>query len=70
MKIMSQYIGSTGYYMVTLHNSATKKIKPRRVHRLLATNFMPNPKNKPHLNHKDGVLEMECQSLMKIRYWK
>lgn len=51
---MSQYIGSTGYYMVTLHNKEANKIKPRRVHRLLCQTFKPNPLNMPEVNHKDG----------------
>lgn len=51
---MSQYIGSTGYYMVTLRNKEANKIKPRRVHRLLCQTFKPNPLNMPEVNHKDG----------------
>jgi len=48
----SWYIGSTGYYMVTL--SKNNKQNPKRVHRLIAEMFIPNPYNKPHVNHKDG----------------
>lgn len=40
--------------MVTLHNNVTKKVKPRRVHRLLAEAFIPNLNQLPHINHKDG----------------
>jgi hypothetical protein len=48
----SWYIGSTGYYMVSL--SKNRKTVPQRVHRLIAINFIPNPENKPHVNHLDG----------------
>lgn len=51
-KIKSQYVGSTGYYMVTF--SINNKSKPVRVHRLLALEFILNPDNKPCVNHKDG----------------
>lgn len=51
-KIKSQYVGSTGYYMVSF--STKNKSKPFRVHRLLAMCFVPNPHNKPHINHIDG----------------
>jgi hypothetical protein len=41
--------------MVTLHNKVTKLVKPRRVHRLLAFAYIPNPKQLPHINHKNGI---------------
>ena len=51
-KIKSQYIGGTGYYMVSF--SYNNKSKPQRVHRLLAKTFILNPNNLPEINHKDG----------------
>ena len=51
-KIKSQYIGSTGYYMVSF--SYGNKSNPHRVHRLLAFCFIPNPSKLPHINHIDG----------------
>ena len=51
-KILSQYIGSTGYYMITIKKDG--KYKPQRVHRLIAKEFIPNPYNKPNVNHIDG----------------
>lgn len=41
-----------GYTLVTLTESG--KHKACRVHRLVAEAFIPNLKNKPQVNHKDG----------------
>jgi hypothetical protein len=51
-KIKSQYIGSTGYYMVSF--SYNNKSKPQRVHRLLASTFLKNIHNAKFINHIDG----------------
>lgn len=50
--IKSQYVSSTGYYMITI--SKNNKSKPYRVHRLLANNFIENPENLKEVNHIDG----------------
>ncbi len=39
-----------GYYSVGLSNIKTKSF---RVHQLVAKEFLPNPENKPQVNHKD-----------------
>jgi predicted XRE-type DNA-binding protein len=52
-KLKSTFVGSTGYYMVHL-NDKNGNSKLRRVHRLLAKTFIPNPENKKYVNHKDG----------------
>lgn len=41
-----------GYYQVTLSKEA--KSRTLRVHRLVALAFIPNPDNKPYINHIDG----------------
>lgn len=41
-----------GYLCVDLHNNG--KRKRFYVHRLVADAFIPNPENKPYINHKDG----------------
>ena len=41
-----------GYLHVGL--TINKKVKQMRVHRLVAEAFIPNPENKPYVNHIDG----------------
>jgi hypothetical protein len=43
-----------GYGYVNLYDRKEKKHKTFRFHRLIATIFIPNPKNKLTVNHKDG----------------
>lgn len=43
----------TGYNMVFLSENGHPKIY--QVHRLIAAAFIPNPENKPCINHKNGV---------------
>ena len=50
-KIMSLVIMPTGYYKVNLVKN--NRWKTFRVHRLVATSFLENPKNKNNVNHKD-----------------
>lgn len=48
--ILSKVLGKRGYYVVSLGRRAQNKT----VHRLVALAFIPNPKNKPCINHIDG----------------
>lgn len=45
---------SVGYHIFSLRCSGAKKKDVRR-HTLLAKAFIPNPENKPFINHKNGV---------------
>lgn len=46
-------IDSNGYRILQLIRY--NKRRTIRLHRLLALHFIPNPENKPEVNHKDGI---------------
>ena len=51
-KILSPYTDSNGYPTVRLYRAGGSSAK--RVHRLVAEAFIPNPLNLHDINHKDG----------------
>lgn len=55
--IMKPYI-QNGYAHVTLQ--INKKSKRFNIHRLVAIAFIPNPENKPYVNHIDGDKTNNC----------
>lgn len=52
-RIRVLHLERCGYVRVSLSKNA--KCKFVLVHRLVAQAFLPNPKNKPYINHLDGV---------------
>ena len=51
MKEIKQYKGSNGYLCFSASNKSKKKVLS--IHRLVAKSFIPNPYNKPQVNHID-----------------
>lgn len=52
IKKLKPFVSKNGYKIATLTNNG--KTYRKLVHRLVAETFVPNPKNKPEVNHIDG----------------
>jgi len=53
-KILKQYIDG-GYLCVNLYKDAKSNLKRKKVHRLIAIQYIPNPNKKDTINHIDGI---------------
>ena len=62
-RLLKHRIGKLGYDVVILCKSGNRKDK--RVHRLVAEAFVPNPNNYPYINHKD---EIKSNRIIRNRY--
>ena len=51
-RVLKQMISGRGYAYVILRKDNIAKHK--FIHKEMAIAFIPNPENKPHVNHKDG----------------
>lgn len=51
-RYLNQTISNKGYHNVTLNQNKYKR--GYKVHRLVAETYIPNPENKPQVNHIDG----------------
>lgn len=52
-RVLKQHKTPSGYLRVEL--STNGKAKKHPAHRLVAITFIPNPEDKPQVNHKDGI---------------
>lgn len=52
MKLLKQCLNNKGYSMINLWNN--NKGHWKTIHRLVAIAFIPNPQDKPCINHVDG----------------
>ena len=50
---LKQSINKSGYNVVGLYKNKTNKTV--YVHRIVAENYLPNPENKPQVNHINGI---------------
>lgn len=53
-KLLKSICRLNGYHYVALSNQ-NRKAKQYSVHRLVASAFIPNPHNKPQINHINGI---------------
>lgn len=59
-KLRAQTDSHDGYKEVHLQRSDTNQSYYARTHRLVAMAFIPNPQNKPQVNHIDGNKQNNC----------
>lgn len=57
-KILKKQCQYKGYYTIDLHDE--NGYHKHLIHRLVAEAFIPNPQNKPQVNHKDGDKSNNC----------
>ena|ERR1700749_983599 len=61
-KILSPYVKKDcGYVIIRLHKDGKKK--EYKIHRMVGIAFIPNPQNKPEVNHLRGKLDNRAISL-------
>jgi len=51
---LKYYQNSSGYLVIWIHIKGKRNNVPKSIHRLVAESFIPNPDNKPEVNHING----------------
>jgi len=59
-KTLKQRLRYDNYLSVSISMGSRNNVKTALVHRLVAEAFIPNPENKPQVNHKDGNTTNNC----------
>lgn len=55
-KLLTKKLNDKGYYIVSLYDGEGVRTRnQQRVHRIVASTFIPNPKKKLYINHKNGI---------------
>lgn len=52
-RLMKLYINKLGYVLISLNGNGDTEVCT--IHRAIAKAFIPNPYNKPEINHKNGI---------------
>lgn len=52
-QLLTNRLDKSGYLVVGLNSNSYQKYM--KLHRIIAINFIPNPENKPQVNHKNGI---------------
>lgn len=52
--VYKQHLNNEGYFQVCVSLSGRKDKKVFKIHKAVAGTFIPNPQNKPQVNHIDG----------------
>lgn len=59
-RLLKQRVSETGYYVICISLGSRNNKKTIRVHKAIAEAFIPNPENKPQVNHIDGNKLNNC----------
>jgi len=67
-KVIKSHIAPTGYYVLMIKSN--EKCKTESVHRLLCLTFIPNPNNKPLVDHIDRCRSNNNLSNLRWATWE